>query len=151
MEDEERATSKMGEIKLEEGDTNGAHVAKERSASIPTPNDSKNGSPQIAELQHNVKSRSGSADAPGLVKPKLSRKASSKLATREAPLFDHLPDVTSESCKHFQLIPDCLYGSKHLGSTDNDSLDCECREEWRTFYPLAYQIFRTGENVIFGC
>lgn len=81
-----------------------------------------------------VKSRSGSADTPSSNRPsKLSRKASQKLAaSREPVLFDHLPDMTAESCNFFQLIPDCLYGSKHLGSTDNDALDCECREEWRT-------------------
>lgn len=46
-------------------------------------------------------------------------------------MFDHLPNVTEESCQGFQVIRDCLYGSKHLGSTDNDALDCDCAEEWR--------------------
>ncbi|PTB74235.1 hypothetical protein M440DRAFT_1440426 [Trichoderma longibrachiatum ATCC 18648] len=62
---------------------------------------------------------------------RLSRKLSQKPVAREVPLYSHLPDVTAESCATFQVIPDCLYGSKNLGSTDNDALDCDCREEWR--------------------
>ncbi|KAM0285338.1 hypothetical protein ACHAQH_001527 [Verticillium albo-atrum] len=38
--------------------------------------------------------------------------------------------MTEGACETFQRIPDCLYGSKHMGSTDNDALDCDCREEW---------------------
>lgn len=136
MEDEEHTTGKMGEIKLEEAEANGAPVKNERSASIPTPSDSKHGSQSPTGSHNGVKSRSGSADTPSSTKPPgLSRKASQKAVAREPILFSHLPDVTLESHSHFQLIPDCLYGSKHLGSTDNDSLDCECREEWRTFNP----------------
>lgn len=132
MEDDEYTTSKMGEIKLEEG-ANGARVKQEGSASMSTTNDSHDGSRSPTASHDGVKSRSESADTPSSTKPpRLSRKASQKLAaTREPVLFDHLPDVTTESYNFFQVIPDCLYGSKHLGSTDNDSLDCECREEWR--------------------
>ncbi|KAF7553087.1 hypothetical protein G7046_g7193 [Stylonectria norvegica] len=122
----------MGGVKLEEGGANGAHLEKEKNASIPTPNDSNDDSRSPATSQHGIKSRSGSADTPSSTKPlKLSRKASQKQISRPPQLFADLPDVTSDSRKFFQLIPDCLYGSKHLGSTDNDSLDCECREEWR--------------------
>ncbi|KAL3953684.1 hypothetical protein ACCO45_011640 [Purpureocillium lilacinum] len=39
--------------------------------------------------------------------------------------------MTSDSCQTFQVISDCLYGSKNLGSTDNDALDCDCREDWQ--------------------
>lgn len=133
MEDEEHTTGKMGEIKLEEVEVNGAHMKKERSASIPTPSDSKHGSESPTGSQNGIKSRSGSADTPSSTRPSvLSKKGSQKVVAREPTLFSHLPDVTLESHSHFQLIPDCLYGSRHLGSTDNDSLDCECREEWRT-------------------
>ncbi|KAF4980967.1 hypothetical protein FDECE_17773, partial [Fusarium decemcellulare] len=122
----------MGEIKLEEG-ANGVRVKHEGSASVSPTNDSHDGSRSPTTSHDGVKSRSGSADTPSSTKPpKLSRKASQKLsAGREPVLFDHLPDVTAESYNFFQVIPDCLYGSKHLGSTDNDALDCECREEWR--------------------
>ncbi|UPK93453.1 hypothetical protein LCI18_004388 [Fusarium solani-melongenae] len=138
MEDDEYTTSKMGEIKLEEG-ANGARVKQEGSASMSTTNDSHDGSRSPTASNDGVKSRSESADTPSSIKPpRLSRKASQKLAaTREPVLFDHLPNVTTESYNFFQVIPDCLYGSKHLGSTDNDSLDCECREEWRDGENLA--------------
>ena len=133
MEDDEYTTSKMGDIKLEEG-ANGAHVKKERSASIPTPNDSNDGSRSPAISLNGVKSRSDSADTPSSARPsRPTRKASQKKIAREPLLFSHLPDVTPESRKAFQLIPDCLYGSKHLGSTDNDALDCDCNQEWRKF------------------
>ncbi|KAF4589763.1 histone H3 lysine 36 (K36) methyltransferase [Ophiocordyceps camponoti-floridani] len=59
------------------------------------------------------------------------RKSAHKMAGPEPRLFHHLPDVTARSCESFHVIPDCLYGSKHLGSTDNDVLDCDCREDWR--------------------
>ena len=137
MDDDEYTTSKMGDIKLEEG-ANGARVKQERSASILTPNDSNDGSRSPHAEDESAKSRSGSAENSTATKPKLSRRASQKLAAgREPTLFNHLPDATANSCEIFQLIPDCLYGSKHLGSTDNDSLDCECREDWRMFITLS--------------
>ncbi|KAK7428917.1 histone methyltransferase set2 [Neonectria magnoliae] len=133
MEDDEYTTSKMGEIKLGEAGANGARLKQERSASIPTPNDSNDGSQSPALSQDGPKSRSGSAETPSSTKAaSLSRKASHKLAAkREHALFTHLPDVTSESREAFQIIPDCLYGSKHLGSTDSDALDCDCQSDWR--------------------
>jgi hypothetical protein len=70
---------------------------------------------------------------------KSSRKASRKTGSRTAPLFDHLPDATEDSLEHFQIIHDCLYGSRNIGSSDNDALDCDCAEEWRksTATPLT--------------
>ncbi|KAF5027887.1 hypothetical protein F66182_28 [Fusarium sp. NRRL 66182] len=130
----------MEEIKLEEG-ANGAQVKREDNTPTTATNGDQEGSRSPTASQDGIKSRSGSADTPSSTKPpKLSRKASQKLAaSREPVLFDHLPDMTTESCDFFQLIPDCLYGSKHLGSTDNDALDCECREEWNN-----------GENIACG-
>lgn len=133
MEDDEHATSRMSRIKLEDGAANGAVAGMETSGSIATP-DARNGkSPSPATSLDGVKSRSDSVDTPGSTKqPRLSRRVSQKSASREPPLFGDLPDVTTQSCETFQVIPDCLYGSKHLGSTDNDAFDCDCREEWRT-------------------
>ncbi|SPJ75930.1 related to histone-lysine N-methyltransferase [Fusarium torulosum] len=127
----------MEEIKLEES-ANGAQVKQEETTAITTNGDHES-SKSPSTSQDGVKSRSESADTPSSNRPsKLSRKASQKLAaSREPVLFGHLPDMTAESCNFFQLIPDCLYGSKHLGSTDNDSLDCECREEWHNGLNLA--------------
>lgn len=63
--------------------------------------------------------------------PKLSRKSSQKVITRAAPLFDDLPDATKEAVGVFQLIKDCIYGSKYMGYSEHDALDCDCSEEWR--------------------
>ena len=62
--------------------------------------------------------------------PKLSRTASQKVLARPPPLFDHLPDDTSLATSTFQVIPDCIYGSKNMGSSDQEALGCECAEEW---------------------
>jgi [histone H3]-lysine36 N-trimethyltransferase len=70
-----------------------------------------------------------------IVSDKAPRKPSQKMATRGAPLFDHLADATEESLGHFQVIHDCLYGSRNIGSSDNDALDCDCAEEWRKSAP----------------
>ncbi|KAL5630659.1 hypothetical protein BROUX41_000531 [Berkeleyomyces rouxiae] len=59
-----------------------------------------------------------------------SRKSSSKPVKREALLFSDLPSATEEAIKSFQVIPDCQYGSKNMGNTDGDVLDCDCKAEW---------------------
>lgn len=138
MEDDDYATKKMGRIKLEDGGPNGAPADSDRGASIATP-DQNDGSQSPAASLDGIKSRSESADTPSSNKPpQLSRKASRKSAPQEPKLCTDLPDVTQDACKAFQVIPDCLYGSKHLGSTDNDSFDCECREDWRTYPDLSF-------------
>ncbi|CAK7199097.1 histone methyltransferase set2 [Sporothrix eucalyptigena] len=72
--------------------------------------------------------------------PRLNRKSSSiqKTSRSATPsskpgriLYDHLPDATAEATSKFQVIPDCLYGSKNMGLSDLESLDCDCAEEWR--------------------
>jgi histone-lysine N-methyltransferase SETD2 len=63
--------------------------------------------------------------------PKLSRKASQKLPPSPPMLFGNLPDSTEDACRTFQVISDCLYGSRNMGSSDHDALDCDCAEEWR--------------------
>ncbi|RDL39325.1 Histone-lysine N-methyltransferase [Venustampulla echinocandica] len=61
---------------------------------------------------------------------KLSRKSSQKVVSRPAPIFDHLPDATEVATSVFQVIKDCIYGSKYMGYSEHDSLDCDCSEEW---------------------
>ncbi|KAI1330374.1 hypothetical protein F5Y16DRAFT_15897 [Xylariaceae sp. FL0255] len=108
-----------------------ATIKKEADSTLSSPNDSKH-SQSHSSTPTDRKARSDSASTPdGPQRPKLSRKPSSKIPVRAAPLFDHLPDVTDESCAHFQLITDCLYGSKSLGATDHDALDCDCNEQWQ--------------------
>ncbi|KFA67473.1 hypothetical protein S40285_00138 [Stachybotrys chlorohalonatus IBT 40285] len=138
MEEDDHAVKRMGKIKLEDGNGNGNGATLELSASvaIPVPGDAGYQSP--AASLDSAKSRSQSTEAPGQAKPpRLSRKLSQKPPMREPPLFGHLPDVTPDSCSTFQVIPDCLYGSKHLGATDNDAFDCDCRDEWQDGENLA--------------
>jgi hypothetical protein len=63
--------------------------------------------------------------------PKLSRKASQKIISRPPQLFDHLEDATPECVSKFQVILDCIYGSKYMGSADHEALGCDCSEDWR--------------------
>jgi hypothetical protein len=63
--------------------------------------------------------------------PKLSRKASQRVISRPPPLFDHLDDSTPEAITKFQVIRDCIYGSRYMGSADHDALGCDCSENWR--------------------
>ncbi|KAF2205426.1 hypothetical protein GQ43DRAFT_446049 [Delitschia confertaspora ATCC 74209] len=61
--------------------------------------------------------------------PKLSRTASQKVAARPPPLFLDLPDATAEASRTFQVLPECSYGAKHMGTTEH-ALECDCAEEW---------------------
>ena len=62
--------------------------------------------------------------------PKLSRSTSHKIISRPPPLFYNCPDKTKEAQDTFQLTSECSYTSKHIGSTEHDSMDCDCAEEW---------------------
>lgn len=138
MEDDENTTTRMEKVKLEDAADSGAHLESAARASTSTPKPRSSEAPSPTSLD-GTKSQSDSVGTPNsTAKPaRSSRKSSQKPTAREVPLYTHLPDVTDESCQTFQVIPDCLYGSKHLGSTDNDSLDCDCREEWRTSRPAG--------------
>jgi hypothetical protein len=65
--------------------------------------------------------------------PKLSRKSSQRVMSRPPQLFDHLPDSTPEAITTFQVIRDCIYGSKYMGSSEHDALGCDCSEEWSKY------------------
>jgi histone-lysine N-methyltransferase SETD2 len=65
--------------------------------------------------------------------PKLSRKSSQKVISRPALLFHDLEDATGEAIGVFQVIKDCIYGSRYMGSSEHDPLDCDCSEEWRKY------------------
>ncbi|UKZ82293.1 histone methyltransferase set2 [Trichoderma virens FT-333] len=132
MEDDENTTGRMEKVKLEDAAESGAHLESAARASTSTPKPRSSEALSPASLD-GTKSQSDSVGTPNsTAKPaRSSRKSSQKPTAREVPLYTHLPDVTDESCQTFQVIPDCLYGSKHLGSTDSDALDCDCREEWR--------------------
>ncbi|KAL1894708.1 histone methyltransferase set2 [Sporothrix stenoceras] len=70
--------------------------------------------------------------------PRPNRKSSAKASRSATPssrpnrtLFDQLPNATAEATSQFQVIADCLYGSKNMGSSDHDAFDCDCAEEIR--------------------
>lgn len=66
--------------------------------------------------------------------PKLSRKSSQKVVVPPRTLFNHMEDSTEEAVSVFQVIKDCIYGSKYMGYSEHDALDCDCSEEW-SMYP----------------
>ena len=62
--------------------------------------------------------------------PKLTRNSSKKVIAAPAPLFDYLPDKTTEATSVFEVIYDNIYANKSIGRTDEDIFECECDEEW---------------------
>lgn len=133
MDEGDRAADALAAVKMEDPTTdNRAVPKKERPSASTSPNESKPPSRSSSLSPGGIKAENESASTPDTEPaPKLSRKASSKPRPRTPPRFDHLPDATDESTKAFQIIHDCLYGSKHMGSSDHDALDCDCAEEWR--------------------
>ncbi|KAJ9666107.1 histone methyltransferase set2 [Coniosporium apollinis] len=61
--------------------------------------------------------------------PKLSRTTSQRIIARPPPLFLDWEDKTEEATSTFQVLPDCVYAAKYLGSTE-PALECDCAEEW---------------------
>lgn len=76
--------------------------------------------------------------------PKLSRSVSQKIMSRPPPLFLDAPDKTDEATSTFQVIPNCMYAAKYLGSTEH-ALECDCAEEWSKF--VAWKLSTTCELV----
>lgn len=62
--------------------------------------------------------------------PKLARSSSHKIVSKPAPLFHDHSSKTEESKHTFQVLDQCSYTSKHIGSTEHGSMDCDCAEEW---------------------
>ena len=62
--------------------------------------------------------------------PKLARSTSQKVILRPPPLYNDVPSKTEEAGTTFQVIAECTYTSKYIGSTEHDSMDCDCVEEW---------------------
>lgn len=70
---------------------------------------------------------------------KLARSSTQKVMARPPPLFDHLPDKTDEATGIFQVITQCTYSNKYLGSTEH-AMECDCSEEWGKYlfqYPIC--------------
>jgi len=64
--------------------------------------------------------------------PKLSRTSSQKVLAKPPPSFLGEPDKYDEATANFQVIPDCIYSNKYIGSTE-PALECDCAEEWDGF------------------
>ncbi|KAL1306579.1 hypothetical protein AAFC00_005263 [Neodothiora populina] len=61
--------------------------------------------------------------------PKLSRKMSQKVIAKPPTTWMHLEDATEEAKSAFEILEDCHYSSKSIGSTEQ-ALECDCAEEW---------------------
>jgi len=61
--------------------------------------------------------------------PKLARSSSKKIPTRAPQLFSNYDDATSEARRTFEVLPNCSYANKYLGTTDA-AYECDCGEEW---------------------
>lgn len=61
--------------------------------------------------------------------PKLARTTSQKVEKRPPPLFLEYEDKTPEAKAAFDVLPECTYANKYLGSTEH-ALECDCAEEW---------------------
>lgn len=133
MEGGYRVLGTVAGLRLEERPKpNGPRLKKEDFGRSTTPVSSKINSRGSSMSPDDAKSASDSAPAPeNGTASKLSRKLSQKMPRSTPPLFDHLPNATEDACNTFQVIGDCLYGSRNMGSSDHDSLDCDCAEEWR--------------------
>lgn len=62
--------------------------------------------------------------------PKLSRSTSQKIVARPPQLFNDYEDKTVEARSGFEVIQECSYSSKYIGSSEHDSMECDCSEEW---------------------
>lgn len=71
--------------------------------------------------------------------PKLSRTISRKVERRPPPMFNDYKDSTSEATSTFQVITECSYANKNLGSTD-PALECDCAEEWGKSETTRYEL-----------
>lgn len=136
MGDEEHVQDALESLTVEAGAStiadNGTQVKKEGGDST-SPDESKSSrtrSPSMSPDDRKTPSDSVSTPDVGQ-RPKLSRKASQKMAPRPIVTFLDVEDSTAEACTLFQVLTECVYGSKTIGSSEHDTLDCDCNEEWR--------------------
>ena len=154
----EAVNAALGDMKLEEGGdgrpsgSNGSEAVKRSPSGTPGPSNAWSQSPAMKQsASQTPKSEDDDREIigaditvtaqPGKA-PKLIRKATQKVESHTPALFLDVDDATEEACSVFTKIKDCIYGSKHLGSTDNDVLDCDCAQEWSMFIPFSCRISR---------
>ncbi|RKF78993.1 Histone-lysine N-methyltransferase, H3 lysine-36 specific [Golovinomyces cichoracearum] len=135
-EDEDNVSSKSLNRKLEDNlnmvDTkrcgSSSHLELSRSQS-PIIKKNTSQSPDL-EKNETIESKIKDFSAPERTSklPRIFQRGS----TRTTPLLHDLPDVMDEAVSSFQVIKECIYGSKYMGSSgDHDALDCDCSEEWK--------------------
>lgn len=80
--------------------------------------------------------------------PKLARSSSQKVIARPPQLFSHLQDSVNEARQTFEVIDDCIYGSKYMGHTEH-AMECDCSEEWGKFsFAICNQCRSQGTHFI---
>ena len=78
--------------------------------------------------------------------PKLSRTTSQKIIARPPLLFNDCPSKTEEARGTFDAISECTYTSKHIGSTEHGSMECDCQEDWGRIYPYISRLLSPYMN-----
>ena len=78
-------------------------------------------------------------------RPKLLRKQSHKVARRPPPLFLDYEDKTAEATSTFNILTECVYANKSLGTTEH-ALECDCAEEWGK---SNHQVFYYGPQLFY--
>lgn len=65
------------------------------------------------------------------------------VSKHEPQLYADLPDVTEEATSTFEVINECIYSSKMLGDSQQDSLEmtCECKEQYGELFSAFCFLF----------
>ena len=113
-----------------------------KGATLPLKTESKSTTHSPTQSRHHSLSPAGhtaeteqtiSADISVKMEPgqplKLARTSSQKVMTRPTRLFDNLADMTADAKNTFQVISQCIYAAKYLGTTEH-AMECDCAEEW---------------------
>lgn len=130
---EVRGRTPAGEVRDSDtkGGTNSPHMSG-MNPTTPSPVKSENSSDSSASHKKEQKD-TVACDITVKKEPgqpsKLSRSSSQKIVPRPAPLFHEYSNKTDEAQSTFQVITQCIYSSKYIGSTEH-AMDCDCAEEW---------------------
>lgn len=124
--------SKSGEFKVEPSDSHSSTPSDlDMETKIPTEREPSSGSSEDSPEQHEevvggdvtLKMEPGEP-------PKLARSSSHKVIAGPAQLYNDEPDRTEEARRTFQVLSECSYSSKYIGSSSHDYMECDCSEEW---------------------
>ncbi|KIV99930.1 hypothetical protein, variant [Verruconis gallopava] len=125
---EEQIESDVRDLKLEGGTSSG----DERTASVvkiertSTPLTSK---PSLSPLKRSQSRTQSPFKAENETQITTGRTESIKIISRPPPLFNDEPDMYDEATSSFEVIEDCIYAAKWLGTTEH-AMDCDCRENY---------------------